>query len=114
MHHQRVNVGYKPALWYFKPDENHTRPTMYSNIDDVIKSKLPDKSLDPWAQSTVEAEHVIRPLTVEKEIVLDPMMGTGTFGVPVLQLDRKFFGIEINKQRFEIAQGKLSNFNFDI
>ena len=64
-------------LWYVKG----TKPNTVDTIDNVIYSKLPDKSLHEMAQSPVEAEHVISKLTVENQIVLDPMMGAGTFGI---------------------------------
>jgi len=36
-------------------------------------------------------------------IVLDPFMGSGSVGVACQQLDRRYIGIEINKQSFDIA-----------
>ena len=47
-----------------------------------------------WQQSTVEAENVIRGLTVENKIVLDPFMDSGTTGIAALKLHRKFIGVE--------------------
>ena len=47
-----------------------------------------------WQQSTVEAEYIIKNLTIENQTVLDPMMGTGTTGIAALKLNRKFIGIE--------------------
>ena len=61
------------------------------------------------ATITVEAEHVIRALTVENQIILDPFMGSGTTGIAALNLKRKFIGIEIDKERFEIAQANIHN-----
>ena len=55
-----------------------------------MESEPPDKQADEWQQSTVEAEHVIRGLTVENQIVLDPFMDSGTTGIAVLKLHRKF------------------------
>jgi adenine specific DNA methylase Mod len=38
-----------------------------------------------WQQSTIEAERVIKTLTVENQIVLDPFMGSGTTGIAALE-----------------------------
>jgi DNA modification methylase len=37
------------------------------------------------------------------------MMGSGTTGIAALRLNRKFQGIEIDKEKFEIAKVRISN-----
>jgi DNA modification methylase len=103
---QRVWPKWKPLLWYFKPKENQNEkgPTMYSDIGDYIESEPPKKELHEWEQSAVEVEHFVKVLTVENQIVLDPLMGSGTTGLAALNLNRKFIGIEIDKDSFEIAR----------
>jgi DNA modification methylase len=64
-----------------------------------------------WEQSTIDAEHVISRLTVENQTVLDPMMGSGTTGAAALKLKRKFIGTEIDADKFEIAEARLSKIN---
>jgi len=41
------------------------------------------------------------------DIVLDPFLGSGTTGVAALDLDRRFIGIEISEEYFQIAQSRL-------
>jgi hypothetical protein len=50
-----------------------------------------------WQQSAAEAEHVVKALTVENQIVVDPFMGSGTIE------------IEIDKERFEIPMTNIHN-----
>ena len=111
---QRVWPKYKPMLWYFKRsgngNANSQGPTMYSDIEDLIESQPADKTMHEWEQSTIEAEHIIKPLTVEGQIVLDPFMGSGTFGIAALELKRKFIGIEIDKEHYSSATQRLSKF----
>ena len=76
---------------------------------DYVESEPPDKMAHEWQQSMVEAEHVIRALTAENQIVPDPFMGSGTTGIAALNHNRKFIGIEIDKERFEIAQANIHN-----
>jgi len=41
------------------------------------------------------------------DVVLDPFMGSGTTGVACVQLGRKFIGIELDPQYFEIAKKRI-------
>jgi DNA modification methylase len=45
----------------------------------------------------------------EGDIVLDPMMGSGTTGKISLALKRRFIGIEISNQYFEIARSRIES-----
>jgi len=114
---QRVWPKYKPMLWFFKRsgngngNGNYQGPTMYSDIEDLIESQPVDKTMHDWEQSTIEAEHIIKPLTVKGEIVLDPFMGYATFGIATRKLNRKFVGIEIDKEHYSRALQRLTNFN---
>ncbi len=72
-----------------------------------IESKPPEKQEHPWEQSVVEAQEIIDRITLENEIILDPMMGIGTNGRAALKLGRKFIGIEKNLVHFGNAKGKI-------
>jgi site-specific DNA-methyltransferase (adenine-specific) len=43
----------------------------------------------------------------ENNTVLDPFLGSGTTGVVAIQNNRKFIGIEINKEYFDIAKKRI-------
>jgi DNA modification methylase len=102
----RTWPAWKPLLWYFKGD----KPTKFHDMSEFIESNPVDKHNHEWEQSTVEAEHVIKPLTVEGMTVLDPFMGSGTTGIVALELSRKFIGIEIDENHFELATMRLNGF----
>lgn len=101
-----IRVKWKPLIWFVKG----TKPNAVNYIEDIVYSSVPEKALHEWEQSPVEAEHVIYNLTVENQTVLDPFMGSGTTGKAALKLRRKFIGIEIDKDRFEIAKANISKF----
>ena len=107
IHPRHVFAEWKPMLWYIKGKRGPTEPLVVSNtMSDFIESMPPTKILHDWEQSPVEAEYIIKNLTIENQIVLDPMMGSGTTGIAALNLNRKFIGIEINPTTFEIARIK--------
>jgi 16S rRNA G966 N2-methylase RsmD len=111
-HHQKVYprhvfAEWKPLLWYVK-GERVNDLVISNTIGDYIESSPPSKIEHDWQQSTIEAEYIIKNLTLENQTVLDPMMGSGTTGIASLNLGRKFIGIEINPETFEIAKVRIN------
>lgn len=102
---KNVVVTWKPLLWFVKGASLRTSEF----IKDSVESEQPDKTLHPWTQSTVEAEHVISKLTIENDIVLDPMMGIATTGITSLNVNRQFIGIEKDAETFKIAKARLES-----
>lgn len=102
---KQVFVAWKPLLWFIKGD----KPATGEFMSDYIPSQPAEKALHEWEQSPVEAEHVIKPLTYEGMVVLDPFMGSGTTGVAALKLSRRFIGIEVDKETYDRAAAKLAD-----
>jgi 16S rRNA G966 N2-methylase RsmD len=94
----------KFLVWCFKGD----KPTKFHDLSNFVESEPVSKHNHDWEQSTVEAMHMIKPLTLEGMTVLDPFMGSGTTGLAALKLTRKFIGIEISPLHYSIAQTRLS------
>jgi ubiquinone/menaquinone biosynthesis C-methylase UbiE len=106
IHPRNVFAEWKPLLWYVK-GERVNDLVVSNTMGDYIESTPPLKIEHEWQQSTTEAEHIIKNLTIENQTVLDPMMGTGTTGIAALKLNRKFIGIEKNLETFEIARIRI-------
>ena len=53
-------------------------------------------------------EHFVKLLTNKGDTVLDPFMGSGSSGVASLELGRKFVGIEMSKEYFNLAQKRMA------
>jgi ParB-like chromosome segregation protein Spo0J len=108
IYRRHVFAEWKPMLWYVK-GERANNLVISNTIGDHIESTPPSKLSHDWEQSTVEAEHIIKNLTIENQVVLDPMMGAGTTGVASLKLNRKFIGIEKDTHTFEITRLRINN-----
>ena len=55
-------------------------------------------------------EYLIKTYTNENEIVLDNTMGSGTTGLAALKTNRQFIGIEKEKQYYDVAVRRLSEY----
>jgi site-specific DNA-methyltransferase (adenine-specific) len=67
------------------------------------------KTLHPTEKPERLLERIILIGSKERDIILDPFMGSGTTGVVAKRLDRDFIGIEINDNYFEIAQRRINS-----
>ena len=56
-------------------------------------------------------EYLIKTYTIEGELVLDNCMGSGSTGVACLNTNRKFIGIELDENYFNIAKERIENHN---
>ncbi len=52
-------------------------------------------------------QHLVKLITFEQQIVLDPFMGSGSTGLAAVELKRKFVGFELNHEYAKIAQKRL-------
>jgi site-specific DNA-methyltransferase (adenine-specific)/modification methylase len=101
-----VIADWKPLLWFVKGKRE--KDEVAYHMHDSIISKLPDKVLHEWEQSTKEPTHVIKGLTLEGQTVLDPFCGAGTTAIAALRLKCKFIGIDIDPQATEAARANLT------
>lgn len=102
---KKVLVACKIMLWFVKGKYEG------EFVRDFIESEFQGKELHEWAQSTVESDYYIKYMTIENEIVYDPFLGQGTFGISAVKLNRQFIGCEIDPQHFENAQRLISEAN---
>ena len=76
---------------------------------DVLEFKsITGKScLHPTQKPVDLLEYLIRTYTNENDLVLDFTMGSGSTGVACLNTNRKFIGIEIDENYFNIAKDRI-------
>ena len=76
----------------------------------VVKISNPNHgSLHPTQKPVALMEYLIKTYTNEGDTVLDFTMGSGTTGVACLNLNRKFIGIEMDENYFNIAKQRISD-----
>lgn len=76
------------------------------------KSIFGKQSLHPTQKPVDLLEYLIKTYTNENEIVLDFTMGSGSTGVACMNLNRKFIGIELDENYFDIAVNRIfENYN---
>ena len=52
-------------------------------------------------------ERIIEASTQEGDLILDPFMGSGTTGVAAVKLNRRFVGIDVEKEYFDLAEKRI-------
>ena len=75
----------------------------------ILKFQKPHPSIakHPTEKSIECLEWLIKTYTNEGDVVLDNCMGSGTTGIASIHTKRKFIGIEIQKEIFELAKKRI-------
>lgn len=68
-----------------------------------------DRGLHPTQKPISLLEYLIKTYTKEGELVLDFTMGSGSTGVACINTNRKFIGIELDENYFNIATSRIEN-----
>ena len=66
-------------------------------------------STHPTVKPITLMEYLIRLVSREGAVILDPFMGSGTTGIACINTNRNFIGIELDKTYFEIAKKRIDN-----
>ena len=80
---------------------------------DIIKAKRTNNKLHPTQKPVDLLELLLKQSTNENEIVLDCFMGSGSTGVACANTGRKFIGIELDNNYFDIASKRIEEAYFN-
>jgi DNA modification methylase len=80
-----------------------------NSVDVFTAQIIPDASLDghPCPKPLRWGTESVARVSLEGDTILDPFMGSGTTGVACIRTGRKFIGIEISPEYFEIARERI-------
>lgn len=96
--------GVKGKGWVFnKPKDIPYHTGKF--ISPIVMGK--EKTKHPTQKPEKIISEIIGILSNENDLILDPFMGSGTTGVACKHLNRKFIGIELDKEYFEIAKDRI-------
>lgn len=88
----------------YKKTYEYKNPTTLIEFDKVRRG-----SVHPAQKPVALLEYLIKTYTNEGDVVLDFTMGSGSTGVGCLKTNRKFIGIELDKNYFNITKERLEN-----
>lgn len=89
---------------------NNKGKIQHDFIETSLTSSLEKKFGKHPTQKPVKLmSHFINLLTNENNVVLDPFMGSGTTGVAARKSNRKFIGIELSQEYFQISKERIKN-----
>jgi site-specific DNA-methyltransferase (adenine-specific) len=95
-----------PILYYGKSPRAGKGDTPNS----IYKQAVKDKSIDhPCPIPLPVARWMVEKASLPGDTILDPFMGSGTFGVACVELGRNFVGIELEPKYFAIAERRITD-----
>ncbi len=82
-----------------------------SDVWDIpyLNPKAKERVGYPTQKPILLLEQIIKLVTDENDIVLDPFMGSGTTLVAAKMLNRRYIGIDISKKAVELAENRLES-----
>ena len=96
---------------YFHKGKGKTSPQSYDDAKTYWFEPINHKDKKLYGHPTIKPLHMIERLirnsSKEDDTVLDPFMGSGTTGVACYNLNRKFIGVEIDDNYYNIAKSRL-------
>lgn len=101
----------KGAKWTFnRIDESYERPEIKCGITPKSEKKL---GSHPTQKPIAVMEWLVQRLTNENDLVLDPFTGSGSTCIACLKNNRKFIGIELDNEYFDIAYNRINGYIYD-
>ena len=106
------------SIWGTRPSRQKGNITVqkYTNYPvNILEFKKDKGRLHPTQKPVELLKYLIRTYTNDGETILDNCMGSGSTGQAVLEIggDRKFIGIEMNDNYFDIAYNRINGYIYE-
>ena len=107
----RYASDYELAIWCVKGNKKwcfNNRTSKYLRpeiVCPVVGGR--EKVKHPTQKPVRLMEEIIKVLSNENDLILDPFTGSGSTGIACKNLNRKFVGIELEKKYFQIAKQRI-------
>ena len=106
---RRIKSGWKPTVLFSKGKYEPEQGKWW--LKDRIDCWEKSKDHHDWEQPLAESEYLVRALTFEGQLVVDPFMGSGTVGVACKKLKRRFVGSDVDDKAVQITMARLNGFD---
>ena len=97
-------TGGNTVVKEYMNDEYYPQSIQEFSIANLRKGRL-----HPTQKPVELLEYLIKTYSQEGEVILDNCMGSGSTGVAALNLHRKFIGMELDENYFNIAENRIKN-----
>ena len=112
---RRFITDYEFAVWAVKKggkwtfnrlSDTYERPKIVCGLTSISEKV---NGGHPTQKPVEVMEWLINRLSNESDLILDPFMGSGSTGVAALNANRRFIGIELDEDYFNIAKKRIED-----
>ena len=101
--------GIKSGVFISTANPNYKYPVNLLNYSTRAKECNNKVRVHPTQKPVDLLEYLIKTYTNEGELILDFTMGSGSTGVACMNTNRRFIGIELDENYFNIAKNRIEN-----
>ena len=106
---EKKNSNSKSNILNSEPSKRKELNTTHTNYPKSIHTYAREFGLHPTQKPIALMEYLIKTYTNENELVLDNCFGSNTTGVACKNLNRKYIGVEMDKNYFNIGVERVKN-----
>lgn len=106
---------YDKVLWFSQNEGKHKRhPDIPRDVWNIPVIPQANDFGHPTPKSMKGIKNIVKLLSEEGDLILDPFLGSGTTAVACKSLNRDYIGIEISPEYCEIARRRLKHVQMEM